>query len=575
MVQEQQSVGTAPAAGAQSICLDRRGLLIGAGATGLGLALGGQLPAAAAEAARRAAIRIDSPMDLEFRIVEQTRPFDLVAPRFVRLHDRFDRMRDYERLTPGPERNAGSVRVAGGTLRVSGRDVFTLFRSRTRQRAPYASVVVDVAAFAGGSATRSTVLAGLAKDAGNYVLAWYDDATSTGGIDWAHEGQVQTLATGAVDLTAPSRIAFGLTSTTVVLLVDDGNGFTPVVKANLAGKLDLRQPRALRQYHNTFGVRVSSGTVRLSAVKAGYFGETGLRDPHLVTYADGTPYIRHGKAYFTFTQAGLAFFETAHWGVWTIDLRTYELEQVGNLFFQRDGEDAVLGDHAGHIVVDEQHDRWIVLNSTWGDFDGSNVQINYTTVRRSTDLLHGVHVLHTRKLPLPTGQLPTAHVGQWDPCLVHIGRRWYLAFVNASRFFVFYPALARTARGADFTELDQLVGADAAKNATEGTILQKFGDEWFLLASNGDDSPPAIQGQYPVYDLRMRQVGVLDAPHPTNIPWPMVFPVPLRGGRDAWLLVTFNGTQYHEDLLGYGTHGDVVVMRARQLTRPHEFPPRR
>jgi hypothetical protein len=157
---------------------------------------------------------------------------------------------------------------------------------------------------------------------------------------------------------------------------------------------------------------------------------------------------------------------------------------------------------------------------------------------------------------------------------VHIGQRWYFAFVNASKFFVFYPALARTARGRDFTHLDELVGADASKNATEGTILQKFGGSWFVLASNGDDSPPEIQQQYPVYDLGMKQVGVLDAPHPTNIPWPMVFPVPLRGGNDRWVMVTFNGTQYHGDLLGYGTHGDVVVMEARPITSPHEFPPR-
>lgn len=85
-------------------------------------------------------------------------------------------------------------------------------------------------------------------------------------------------------------------------------------------------------------------------------------------------------------------------------------------------------------------------------------------------------------------------------------------------------------------------------------------------AGNGDDSPAAIQNQYPVYDLEMKQRGVLDAPHPTNIPWPMVFPVRLDSGRTKWMLVTFNGNQFHEELLGYGTHGDVIVMRAEGTT---------
>jgi hypothetical protein len=40
-------------------------------------------------------------------------------------------------------------------------------------------------------------------------------------------------------------------------------------------------------------------------------------------------------------------------------------------------------------------------------------------------------------------------------------------------------------------------------------------------------------------------------------------------------MVTFNGTQYHEDVLGYGTHGDFYVMAGRPVTRGWEFPPRR
>jgi hypothetical protein len=96
--------------------------------------------------------------------------------------------------------------------------------------------------------------------------------------------------------------------------------------------------------------------------------------------------------------------------------------------------------------------------------------------------------------------------------------------------------------------------------------MQKFGDRWFLMASNGDNSPAAIRGQYPVYDLGVNQIGTLDAPHPTNIPWPMAFPVPTRAGRVRWVLLTFQGTQFYESLLGYGTHGDIVVMEGDRWT---------
>ena len=545
--------------------VDRRSLLRGAGLSGLALAA--VSPAAAADAARRPTRRL-TPFDLNFEVVDRQRQLDLVADRFVQLRDRFTGGRSqYQHLSPTGTRGTATFR--DGRLEVSGTGGFSsLFRSSTHQVAPFASVVVDIQSF-GGGATQDAVLAGLVKDAGNYVAAFYDRATGTAGLEVAVDGAVQTLGTVEADLQAPFQLALGLTSTTVVVLVDDGSGPRPLLRQSLGDVLDLRQPEALADYRNGFGVRADSGTVVLDGVEAGYFGQLGLRDPHLVTRANGTPYIKDGKAYLTFTQAGLGFFETAHWGVWTLDVRTFEMEQVANLFFQRDGEDTVLGDHAGHIVLDERNDRWIIANSTWGDFSGEVVQTNYVTVPLRKNPLRGVHVLRTERLELPLAELPSAAVGQWDPHIVRIGGRWYVGFVNARAFFNFYPALARSPRGADFTELE-LAGADPSKVETEGPVLQRFGGRWYVMASNGDASPGAIRGRYPVYDLEMNELGRLDAPHPTNIPWPMVFPVSSRG-RTTWLLVTFNGNQYYEPVLGYGTHGDTIIMRAEGTTRGAEF----
>ena len=62
---------------------------------------------------------------------------------------------------------------------------------------------------------------------------------------------------------------------------------------------------------------------------------------------------------------------------------------------------------------------------------------------------------------------------------------------------------------------------------------------------------------YPVLDLDLRDVGTLDAPYPTNIPWPTV--VGLDGQS---LLIGFNGAAYGGRLVGYGSHGEVVLQRA-------------
>ena len=102
--------------------------------------------------------------------------------------------------------------------------------------------------------------------------------------------------------------------------------------------------------------------------------------------------------------------------------------------------------------------------------------------------------------------------------------RWFLGFVasRSQRPFDFHPALASTA----------------------------VGEGWWLLASDGDAR------DYPVFDLSMRPVGRLDAPYPTNIPHPQL----LRRDDGSWLMVTFDGTQRAARTMGYGGHGDVVVM---------------
>ena len=61
----------------------------------------------------------------------------------------------------------------------------------------------------------------------------------------------------------------------------------------------------------------------------------------------------------------------------------------------------------------------------------------------------------------------------------------------------------------------------------------------------------------------MRRVGRLDAPYLTNIPHPQL--VPLEDG--SQLLVTFDGTQFAEKVMGYGGQGDVLVMRSSPRDR--------
>jgi hypothetical protein len=542
--------------------LSRREFLVGLGAAGVGGALAGPgaLARPAAAATRTMPAPGISPTELSFAIKAQYRPFEVVASGFVAVDDTFDggAVRP-DVLAPAPELDPGRARSGGGTLAVSGTSFFALYRTAAGPVAPYAAVQIEVASLRDGpERARNTVYAGLVRDAANYVVASYDRTTKTVAVRAVNEGRQLQLIEAPAALRAPFTFAVVLNENNVIALADTGDGFRPLVRANVASVLDLRDPGVLRRYRYGYGVRASSGTIVLDAVRAGYWGKAGVRDPHVVTWADGTPYVADGKVYLTLTNAGLGFFQFAHWGVYTLDLANFTspdaLREVGKVFFQRGGR--IVGDHAGHIVYDPAIRAFRVLATTWGTFSGNGVAITSAVV--GGDPLHGVTVVREPSiLPLPT------EVSRWDPHIVRIGRRWWVAFVESpsQNPFVFHPALARGPRSAEFGGL-RLVGRDLERTMTEGMVMQKIGGRWYVLCSSSRDEGPS-GGRYRIYDLRMRFVGFLHAPYPTNIPHPMVFPVAIPGHpRTRYLLVTFNGTQYHESVLGYGTHGDFFVMEA-------------
>ena len=126
---------------------------------------------------------------------------------------------------------------------------------------------------------------------------------------------------------------------------------------------------------------------------------------------------------------------------------------------------------------------------------------------------------------------------------------WLVGYVSARKYFRFHPVVAE---GPDLDSL-RVRGAAASRRATEGTTLTRVGGSWRLLASDGRDGRRGQNTQFPIFDLDLREVGTLDAPYPSNIPWPTLLE---HDGR--WLLICFDDTRYGGRLVGYGSHGNVV-----------------
>ena len=217
--------------------------------------------------------------------------------------------------------------------------------------------------------------------------------------------------------------------------------------------------------------------------------------------------------------AGPGFFDAAHTGVWSLDPDGWVPEHRADLFFRRPGPGRGVRRPRDAPGPRRRRDGWwppapgATSTGTPGAADDATVAV--TLAETDADLLSGRHVLDTRPLRLPTDGLRS--VGVWDPHLVRIDGRWHVGFVSAS------GSSSSTRRWRPAPTLDDLtlLGADTTRTATEGTTLARASTArgwcWPATARTG---PRAHRAAYPVFDLALRQTGRLDAPYPSNIPWP-------------------------------------------------------
>ena len=401
----------------------------------------------------------------------------------------------------------------------------------TTAAAPYLAVEVPAE---GAGPVDLALTSGADRLAVRYDAEGFSLAVTAGGRTTQHRSRRSGRPDGPVD-----RVALTLTGTRLAVLGHEAGGWV------VRGIVDLRDRLVPHDEEWLAGVAAEGGELR-------GFGQLGLRDVRLVTHVDGSPYRRGEELLLTATSAGPGFFDTAHTSLWSLDPRTPALTHLSDVFFRRPDQPGVYGDHAGHLLrlPDENgaHDgRWLLATSTWGDFDlhRHDASVAATVAETDADLLTGRHVLDTRPLALPTTGLTS--VGVWDPHLVRTDEGWLAGYVSARKFFRFHPVVAT---GPD---LDSLVlrGAARSLKETEGPTLHRLGDRWVLLASDG------VARRYPVLDLDCTEVGEIDAPYPSNIPWPTL--VEDDGGL---LLIGFDGDPVGGRLVGYGSHGAVHLARA-------------
>ena len=125
---------------------------------------------------------------------------------------------------------------------------------------------------------------------------------------------------------------------------------------------------------------------------------------------------------------------------------------------------------------------------------------------------------------------------------------WLVGYVSATKYFSFHPALAAGPSLDALTLRAVATEPPADRGHHHRPAGRRSGGCW-----------PATSGAGPTRcsTSTCATSGTLDAAYPTNIPWPTL--VALEGQS---LLIGFNGAAYGGRLVGYGSHGEVVIQRA-------------
>jgi hypothetical protein len=206
--------------------------------------------------------------------------FSLTPFTDVQVNDQFttNSLSDYTQLHPTvtqgyhiPGETAPAWSIGGGQASASASSSapwFGMLQSGAAPASDESVAVVQPAKFLGDATTQDSVFVGLAKDAEDYVMAWYNNVSHTVGFDLNMGGVLepagfQSYCCADITMNAGDRFALEVSGNTITSWAEPGGTgpWQELLSTTVAPMLDLTNPATLAEYHFTFGLRGDFGTM--------------------------------------------------------------------------------------------------------------------------------------------------------------------------------------------------------------------------------------------------------------------------------------------------------------------------
>lgn len=411
--------------------------------------------------------------------------------------------------------------------------------------------------------TYCIAIVGIALNRSNTAMVEFDIQTNDFRIVEVNGGSFNTVANVAETVNPPFKMAFSLHGNEAGGWIDRGNGWELLVSGSLStASRDFTTTSTLNGYQPIVGISTNGAAADVvwKNLKAGPFGQSGLRDPNLVRYEDMTPVRKGSKIYLTMTASGPTD-DASHWGVYTYDITTRLIEKVGQILFSESTK--TLGRLPGEIVYDRNADEFKVLISNFGGDDSGPTVIS--KVQTTEWVLDGAHVIGD---PVDlTLDLGTSGVGAYDPSFFWDGTKWLLAYtITEDLTFatdVYFTALASSTDFVTWSKVEN----DESNQGYEGTKITKISDIALVFAANRTSHRIYETG---TLTLQGTNTTPLTVSSPVSPPHTLVVPIN-KGGVTQYDMIQFDGTKLGSDNFTWGT---IRVHRASQVQTGDEHTPK-
>lgn len=444
----------------------------------------------------------------------------------------------------------------------------------TRAVGPFRVCRTTITAAAATSGSSVLVGCGLLSDANNFIFAWYDVHAQQVQIQQNVSSTQTTLGTANITLTAPFDLIIQADYNAIKLWVNRGNGDELLVNVMANSFPDLSLITNLNAYLPTIGKYMPGGSgdsADVGKFRYSHSGTISFREPHAITWPDGTPLVIDNEAYFTATNDlangytleadEFKALEHMYWAIYAMDLNTFRIRQTGGLFVQVGSN--IFGMLDGKIIIDPS----LGTNGKWRVWSGNQaydvraesgvVKIYY--YETFDDILHGFHVL-------PQGTLVTtldAESYNMDIVQIPGTTGWTMACTSNSTLNV------RLSRGTSPTNFSINLGTNTPASLHEGACLRKINGTYYILIGETGT------GKIAVYDMTCTLLGYLTLPANFTssgiASHPDLYQIN-RNGQTVYVMQTFNVTQFSNSI--FWSYGCRNVAVCDQLATGYEHPNR-